>query len=187
MKEYENEIWKPIEGYEGLYEISSHCRIKSIERKVNSRYGINHTICEQILKPRVNKDGYLCVALCKNGKSSTKRIHRLFYSTFICKIPKGYDVHHKNGNVKDNRVENLELIEHKKHSTMHNRKQDKITALINRSSKQVIQYSLNGEFIAEYSSILDAQDKTGACYSSISRCCSGIQKTAGGFVWKYKN
>ena len=56
-----------------------------------------------------------------------------------------------------------------------------------RRNKAVVQYTKEGEFIAEYESALIAKEKTGINNSHIGDCCRGIQKTAGGFKWAYKN
>lgn len=53
-------------------------------------------------------------------------------------------------------------------------------------SKNVIQYTKNGDYVAEYSSIKEASSITNINHSCICYCCKGKQKTAGGFVWKYK-
>ena len=50
----------------------------------------------------------------------------------------------------------------------------------------VLQYSKDGEFIAEYNSALEAERKTGINNSNISQCCKGKRKSAGGYIWKYK-
>lgn len=55
------------------------------------------------------------------------------------------------------------------------------------NSKPVLQYSLDNNLIAEFRSIKDAEDKTNIQASSISAVCSNKRKTAGGYVWKYKN
>ena len=56
----------------------------------------------------------------------------------------------------------------------------------NSPSKAVIQLSKDGEFIAEYSSIHEAERQTGCHHQSICECCKGERKSAGGFIWKYK-
>ena len=56
----------------------------------------------------------------------------------------------------------------------------------NRPSKPVLQFSKNGEFIAEYPSIAEAGRQTGCKNQSICSCCKGKQKSTGGFIWKYK-
>lgn len=54
-------------------------------------------------------------------------------------------------------------------------------------SKNIIQYSKDGEFIKLYNSIKDACTKTGIDISTISKCCNGKQKTAGGYIWRFEN
>ena len=56
----------------------------------------------------------------------------------------------------------------------------------NASTKSVTQYSIDGEFIGEYSSTREASRHTGCDNSSISKCCKGKYKSVGGYVWKYK-
>lgn len=56
----------------------------------------------------------------------------------------------------------------------------------NIPSKQVLQFSKNGEFIAEYPSIKEASRQTGCYQQHICKCCKGKRKSAGGFIWKYK-
>ena len=53
-------------------------------------------------------------------------------------------------------------------------------------SKQVLQFSKDEELIAEYSSIMDAEQKTGCNNCNICACCKGKRKSCGGYIWKYK-
>ena len=160
-----NEKWRPVEGYDGLYELRSDGLLHSFPRKYcEGGYSYGY---------KVGK-GYLKHSLSKNGVVTNKRVNRLVWETFVGPIPKGYDIHHKNHNRQDNRLENLELIEKDCHKDLH--------------SSKVVQYTLDGEFIAEYQSIAEAARKTGIKQSNISHCCIGTYgfKTAGGFIWKYK-
>lgn len=95
------EEWKWIEGYEGRYTISNKGRLKSY---LSDKYG-------KILS-QTNRFGWYFTVNLKdeNGKMSTKRIHVLVAEHFIGKIPKGYHVHHKDGNKQNNVVTNLEII-----------------------------------------------------------------------------
>ena len=100
MKEVE--VWRPILGFELLYQASNFGRIKSL------KYGK-----EKILKPRLGKRGYQMVQLYKDGKGKNYRIHRLVYEAFNDKIPKGLVVNHLNEIKTDNRLENLEICTNK--------------------------------------------------------------------------
>lgn len=109
------EIWKDIEGYEGLYQVSNEGRIKSLERDVPS---ISHGkpclrhLQESIMEAVKNR-GYEHVRLWINGEYATYAIHRLVYETFIGKIPKDKEIDHINTIRNDNRVENLRCVSHK--------------------------------------------------------------------------
>ena len=88
------EIWKYINGYEGLYEISNKGRVRNAEGR--------------ILKARTQNKGYFYVTLHSNHKERKFTIHRLVAEIFIPKINGFNQVNHINGNKKDNSVENLE-------------------------------------------------------------------------------
>lgn len=65
-----------------------------------------------------DKDGYWCVGTRKEGNKN-KRLHRLVWEEHYGKIPKGFVIHHKNGNVKDNNIDNLEMLSKFKHNSLH--------------------------------------------------------------------
>jgi len=91
-----NEIWRPVKGYEGYYEVSNYGRIKSSYRQC------------RILKPCVTQKGYLEVNLFINKVPSHKKIHRLVAEAFIEKIIDNEMVNHKDGNKLNNIYSNLE-------------------------------------------------------------------------------
>lgn len=178
------EIWKPVKGYDGIYDISNYGQLYSHPRSTTKggyTYGLK-------------RGNYLYYSLSKDGKEIAKMVHQWMWITFVGAIPEGYDVHHINGNNKDNRLENLELIEHTKHLKLHYKEKGKkmVKAVKDKCSKPVLQYTLNGEFVAEYKSAADAERQTGICNSNITACCKGRikkgykVKTAGGYIWKYK-
>lgn len=98
------EIWKDIEGYEGIYMVSNLGRIKSLPR---SCPGLNANK-EIILKQSEDKNGYLLVGLHKNGKSKTVRVSRIVAKAFIPNPNEYPEVNHKDENHQNNRVDNLE-------------------------------------------------------------------------------
>ncbi|RFZ78320.1 endonuclease [Lacrimispora amygdalina] len=102
------EVWKPIFGYEDLYEISNYGRVKSIERLVKSNNNNFRLQKESIRKPTVNNRGYFSIRLCKNGKYKAQFIHRLVAIAFIDNPNNLPEVNHKDEDKKNNRVENLE-------------------------------------------------------------------------------
>ena len=107
-----DELWKSIKGYEGLYEVSTLGRVRSIERMVVNRRNREMKIKETILKPENVYNGYERVFLCKNGKGVHKRVATLVYESFIGAIPEGLEIDHANGVRTDNRLENLRAVSH---------------------------------------------------------------------------
>jgi hypothetical protein len=103
----DKEIWKPIKGYEGYYEVSNLGEVKSLSRKRegNGKKGI---IKERVLKNTKNGDGYLCVKFYKKGTKTTHKVHRLVAETFIKKVKGKSFINHKDGNKLNNDMENLE-------------------------------------------------------------------------------
>ena len=98
------EVWKDIVGYEGLYEISSIGRVKSVDRI--SPQG--HHLPERIRKPYIDKDGYPKVNLCKEGKVIHYPVHRLVAIAFVPNPENKPQVNHIDGNKANNCVANLE-------------------------------------------------------------------------------
>lgn len=161
------EVWKPIKGFENQYEIRNDGLIHSFTRKgTKGGYSWGYD----------NGKGYLKINLFKDGIYTNKKIHRLVWETFMGDIPNGYDVHHINGIKTDNRLENLCLIQMVIHRQKHNKLKSKI----------ILQFSFDNELIAEYSSTIEAEKQTKIPHGNIIKCCKQKLKTAGGFIWKYK-
>lgn len=129
------EIWKDIEGYEGLYQVSNYGRIKSLARKVfvsNPHFtGYRHTK-EKILKQGITGMGYEFVILRKNNKNHQIYIHRLVAEAFIPNPNNFPEVNHKDENPKNNHVNNLEWCTHKYNGTYGTIKQRQRNAQLGR-------------------------------------------------------
>lgn len=170
------EIWKDIKGCEGSYMVSNLGRVKSLERKVNSRYGKHHTIREKILKQSLDGCGYCIVNV---GKTNT--VHTLVYEAFVGTIPKGYTVNHIDENKQNNCVLNLNLMTRGENDNWGSRNERIAKSL----SKPVAQYTKDGIFIREFESATVASKLTGADRVTICNCCNNKSKTAGGYIWKF--
>lgn len=101
------EDWMPINGYEGLYEVSSMGRVKSNERMVYNGFAM-YLRPERILKPNTLAKGYLQVTLYDGNSRKSFQVHRLVAQAFIRNNSNHPQVNHINGNKQDNRVQNLE-------------------------------------------------------------------------------
>ncbi len=97
----------PIQGYEGLYSITSFGRVWSHEkiRRCNKGFGIYKG---KFLKPGLNKKGYSYVILCKNSKKKTFKPHRLVARHYILNPLNDPEVNHKDGVKTNNHKDNLE-------------------------------------------------------------------------------
>ena len=110
------EEWRPVCGFEGLYEVSNLGRIKSLSRIIRANTCGKRIIPERILSNCINGSGYCTVVLCKNGKHTTFLVHRLVAEAFIPN-PNNYpQVNHKDENPSNNCVENLEWCDQKYNS-----------------------------------------------------------------------
>lgn len=102
-----HEIWRPILGFEGLYEVSNLGQVKSLERFVENNGGIQRKR-EKILKQNVSVRGkHSMVVLCKNGKTFPKLVHRLVADAFISNPENKPVVDHIDTNPLNNCVDNL--------------------------------------------------------------------------------
>ena len=153
---YYNEIvgeqWRPVVGYEGLYEVSSYGNVRSIKRDI-------------ILKPRDN-GVYLRVNLYKNGKLKGCSVHRLVAEAFIPNPENLETVNHIDEDKTNNHVYNLEWMTRKEN--------------VRHSKCKKVLCIETGEV---YDSMTEAVENTGIAQSSISTCCNGKLKHAGGFHW----
>ena len=106
------EEWKSIPGYEGLYEVSSYGRVRSLEKSYIRKNGVMDHKPEIILRPKNNGTGYFTVCLYKNKIHKYYLIHRLVAQAFIPNPDNLSEVNHKDEDKSNNRVENLEWCTH---------------------------------------------------------------------------
>ena len=197
----EIEEWRSIEGYEGLYQVSSLGRVRSCDRHVSNGKGIR-LLKGKVLKSRIGKHGYLIINLSKDNKLTTFNVHRLVGKAFpeICgEYRKGLEIDHRNCVRDDNRAENLHWVTRKENNNNPLTKQNMSCAkkgdkccLFGKfwkkhpSSKPIIQLDLESNFIAEFDGLRDAERKLGICHAMISSCCRGKTKTTHGYIFCYK-
>lgn len=194
------EIWRDIKDYEGLYQVSNLGRVKSLERFVKYNDGRIAHYKERILKLCEDNKGYFHTVLHKNGIGKTLKVHRLVAMAFPDLVDwtdeakgKPFDelqVNHKNEFDKTNNcVSNLEWCtnEYNTHYGTHYKRISKSMTNNPKISKPVLQYTLDMVFVKEYPSISEASRQSNIQQNSINLCCQGKLKTAGGYIWKYKD
>lgn len=176
-----DEVWKDVVGYEGLYQVSNFGRIKSIDR-------INHKgmiINGKIIKPRIDYRNRVFISLSKNGSRRNFVLARLVAYAFIYNDNPEIktEVNHKDENPLNNCCDNLEWCNHKYNCNYGTR----IDRIKSKQSIPILQYTLNGDFIAEHKSMHEAAKSINADAGHICDCCLGNRKWAYGFFWRYKD
>lgn len=190
------EVWKPIKGYEGLYEVSNLGNVRSFDKVVRcvrngKEMGITHK--GKVLKPVKRQHGYLGVMLYGKGGHKTRglktfSIHRLVATAFIPN-PNGLsEVNHIDEDKTNNTATNLEWVtrlENVNYGTAKTRRAKK--AVNGKKSVAIQQFTKDGELVKTYPSLAEAQRQTGFAKANICRCAqgSGQYSHAYGYVWRY--
>jgi HNH endonuclease domain protein len=189
-------MWKAIPNTNNGYSANS----ETGDIKGNDRFGSDgRKIKGKILKQNIQNNGYCYVDLMVNGKKLRKLVHRLIAETFLDNYSDTLDVNHKDCNKTNNKLENLECVTRKE-----NLEHAKKNGLIIASEKQIqarnniknisktllsnpiAMYTLNDEFVEEFSSMEDVHRKYGFEPASIRRCANGQYKQSYGYKWKFK-
>lgn len=208
----ENEVWKPVVGYEGRYEVSTKGRVRSL-------------LTGKIMAQRLRR-GYYSTGLFKDGKQIGFSIHRLVATSFIPNPTNLPVINHKDENKLNNNVENLEwctvaynntygtAIERRREN--HSGEKHKMfgkhlpkewrekvckplkeyykthqnpmlgkTGKLSASSKPIVQLTLDGEYIREWDATSDAKRELGI--ENITYVLHGKRKQAGGYKWVFKD
>ena len=181
------EIWKDIEGYEGTYQVSNLGRVRSLDRYTEQpcvKGGTHERLRKGcILKQRQSRRGYKTIHLYNQAdhKKHLYYVHRLVAFAFVPGYSEDKEVNHKDEVITNNHADNLEWItqiENLRYGTRGQR--------VNKNRlKSVQQYDTEGNLIATFKSMSDAERETGIFRRSIRLCCQGKTKTAGGYRWRY--
>lgn len=188
------EIWKDIEGYNGLYQVSNCGNVRSLD------YGKTGEV--RVLKTITNNSGYVQVGLHKEGNIKLCTIHRLVAQAFIPNPDNLPIVNHKDYVKTNNVSSNLEWCSYEYNNNYGDRNLRLSNSLTNnpKISILVLQLNLEGNLIQEFPSVKEAARSLGkanisAASVNILKCCRGeaetqygvvARKTAYGYKWKFK-
>ena len=201
------EEWRPLVGYEGLYEVSNMGLVKSLERTVwNEKEiwkdiegfeglyqvsnmgrvkslgnGKSNNSKERILKPGKNSNGYLHVILYKDGIKKDYTVHQLVGNAFLSN-PQGYkELNHRDEDKTNNNADNLEWCSRSYNLTYN----DRAKKAGKKISKPIFGIDRITGFVVEFPSIMEASRQLGIRQGHITECCQGKYKSCGGFYWMY--
>lgn len=179
VKSLDNEFWKDIADYEGLYMVSNMGRIKSLKR-ANRKNDI-------LLKITKEKDGYGIVSLCRDNVVKVCKVHRLVGVAFLENPDNKPQINHKLGNRLDNRASELEWSTSSENVVHSFKVLGKVSGYKGRigslayNSKKVKCDTLG----IESGSVVEISKILGVCKNSVSLVCNGNRKHAEGLSFRY--
>lgn len=191
------EVWQPVKDYEGLYEVSSLGRIRSLNHAVIDSCGKKQHFKGRLLKPCCTSGNYLIVTLHKGSQKKNFLVHRLVASAFVPNPHNYPQINHKDENKHNNKISNLEWCtahynnfygSHMRRAIVTRRSnvnwKRSIVKNAEARKKTVIQCNMNGQTLKVWPSLSEVEKKLKINRSNISACCHGRRENAGGYVWK---
>ena len=183
-------LWKPVKGYEGLYEVSENGDIRSLDRYVKT--DILHVKTRLIkgrnIKLNLKSNGYYTADLCKEGKVRTTLVHRIVAEAFLPN-PHGLRfINHKDSNRANNNVCNLEWVTSSE-NRMHGIKQGNVTfpsrkILCVETGMIFERQRLAAEWVKEnYPDRINSDLRVAS--ANIKAACREMRPRAYGFTWQH--
>lgn len=189
LEDLPNEEWREVSRNNNNYQVSNYGRLKRVKSDdVKNQFKNTH-----VLRGHVNKNGYTEFSIIIDGCEKHALVHILVAKAFIPN-PNNYPfVLHKKAvlNGGTNSVDNLywgtqkDNMQDRKNENKYtvSEKHKKVTSEL--FSKPIKQYTLDGKFIQTWDSAIKASLALDVSYDGIGKCCRGIRKQAGGFMWQY--
>lgn len=175
------EVWKPVWGFTGCYEVSNLGRVRSLGHRCrNHLTGGWSWIPGKILKPTRDKWAkvpYLYVSLCRNSKVTRRRVHNLVARAFLGSCPSGEETRHGLNGLDDNSVANLCYGTHSE-NMLDRRRDGTANVRAVRCNETGVVYP---RLTAASLSIFGNKSSSG----NIGAVCRGEKPRAGGFTWSW--
>lgn len=176
------EKWKPVRGYEGLYEVSNLGSVRSLPRQAGK-----FRIKGRVLKQAKGRTGYLLVGLSKDGITKTVGVHRLVAEAFVENPEHKETVNHINEDKADNRANNLEWLTLRENIHYGTRAERARATITKNLGIPVLQIAADGHnALAEYDSISLAAEAVGAQATEILTCIKDRKKCRG-YYWRKRD
>ena len=177
----EQVIWKPVKGYEGLYEVSNDGQVRSLDTYIDCGFGAKRLHKGRIKPQRANNRGYLIVALWHNSKQFNTTVHRLVAEAFVPNVNNKPQVNHIDGDITNNSADNLEWVtdnENKAHSSIAvggTQRPKKAVVVTKKTTGEAFRF--DGLRVAERTLCLD--------HGSVMKVLKGIAKSHRGYMIAY--
>jgi hypothetical protein len=182
------EIWKDVKEFTGIYQASNKGRVRTLDRLSNaiSSVGRPYTVkvSGRIVAISKYPNGYSYVNINVDGKRGTRLVHRLVAEAFIPNPDNLPQVNHKDENIENNCVENLEWCTAKYNANYGTRN---ARCFHYDQQKAINQFTKDGVFIKHWNGIGEASKALGISDSHIIRVCKHMKRnvSAGGYKWEY--
>lgn len=179
------EIWKDIQGYEGLYQISNYGRVRTVDRVSFQKHwqgGESKYLHKgKIRTPHMRKNGYFSINLVKDRKQKTFNIHRLVALHFIPRVEGKEYVNHIDADKTNNHVSNLEWCTQKENIQYAYDNGTKTPP----HERKISQFDMDGNLLKVWKSETEIERVLGIYQANIYKVCKGLRKQAGGYKWQY--
>lgn len=189
MEKLQNEIWKDVVGFEGLYQVSNLGRIYIMDKRLFGCTGYR-LVKGKIAKLQIDKKGYFMKMFTGINGKKNMFIHRAVAMAFIPNPENKPAVNHLNGIRTDNRVDNIEWCTYSENNLHAFRVSKRTNPMLGKTlsrhhgAKKVIQYSLDMVELNRFDSYIEAGIATGVSKKYISAYTLGKSKNGCGFIWK---
>lgn len=174
------EIWKDIEGFEGLYQVSNMGRVRSLDRK--DRMG--RPVKGVLMKQRKTSNGYLLVTLRHNGKRADRLAHRLVAMALLSNPDNLPQINHKNEDKTNNMVSNLEWCD-SKYNANYGSRNERVAKHVAKAREKPICAITSFGHRYYFGSIKKAAALLGLDGSDVSKCLNGKVKHHHGFSFEW--